>query len=309
MYAFSPVDGSDNYHCGRSLTSGKGLHWRIVVVNGSAAETGGVRHVRFVTDRGLLGSTSRRWGAGRRRASRAWQAPPPTWQGQGFRPQRPQVPRLGGRLRLLRRRDGVSGRSGPGRTTRTTGTGSSGDDRPHRPRLLGQSCDGSAEAHEFDPPFSAASQPTAPHGYLETTTAGDQVGATLLRRRLHRVTDCGIARKKELVPLTYPCAKSYERLLDCNHDDYFSTSPSPDSWLGQHWNVADSSFLTSEGPASVPDSSAPRPTAPKPRLEGQLTRSAPVPLRWGEGRRRGRLLALEERGRAAWRYVPRRTSG
>ena len=39
------------------------------------------------------------------------------------------------------------------------------------------------------------------------------------------------------------CPASQEQLLDCRHDDYFSTSPSPGSYLATHWNTADSSFL------------------------------------------------------------------
>jgi hypothetical protein len=42
------------------------------------------------------------------------------------------------------------------------------------------------------------------------------------------------------------CGPSHERLLDCNHDDYFHTNPSRSSYLGSRWNVARSSFLTAE---------------------------------------------------------------
>ncbi|WP_225884536.1 RICIN domain-containing protein [Streptomyces sp. fd1-xmd] len=34
-----------------------------------------------------------------------------------------------------------------------------------------------------------------------------------------------------------------ENILDCNHDDYFHTSPKPGSYLATHWNIADNQFL------------------------------------------------------------------
>lgn len=56
----------------------------------------------------------------------------------------------------------------------------------------------------------------------------------------------------------YDCPDpSFERLLDCQHDDYFSTSPSPGSYLDTRWNVARSVFLV--GGAVAPPSPTPTP--------------------------------------------------
>ncbi|MEV6494156.1 hypothetical protein AB0M20_36875, partial [Actinoplanes sp. NPDC051633] len=50
------------------------------------------------------------------------------------------------------------------------------------------------------------------------------------------------------------CPKKHENRLDCGHDDYFSINPPKRSWLAQHWNVARSEFLLrSDGGDDVPD--------------------------------------------------------
>jgi hypothetical protein len=43
--------------------------------------------------------------------------------------------------------------------------------------------------------------------------------------------------------MRFLCPHSHDMLLDCNHDDYFHTAPPPGSYLATHWNVADSAFL------------------------------------------------------------------
>jgi hypothetical protein len=43
-----------------------------------------------------------------------------------------------------------------------------------------------------------------------------------------------------------------ENRLDCNGDDYFNTNPPAGSWLANHWNTANSAFLASSGSPPPP---------------------------------------------------------
>ncbi|MEU9981755.1 RICIN domain-containing protein [Streptomyces sp. NPDC050856] len=53
--------------------------------------------------------------------------------------------------------------------------------------------------------------------------------------------------------------RSDER-LDCNHDDYFHTNPRPGSYLATHWNIADNQFLMRRGGTRPDPTPTPTPT-------------------------------------------------
>lgn len=54
-------------------------------------------------------------------------------------------------------------------------------------------------------------------------------------------------------PMTYPCSNpAHDRLFDCNHNDYYSTNPPAGSYLATHWNAANNRFLVVGAPPAPP---------------------------------------------------------
>ncbi|WP_371503175.1 RICIN domain-containing protein [Kitasatospora sp. NBC_00374] len=63
--------------------------------------------------------------------------------------------------------------------------------------------------------------------------------------------------------------QAHEDRLDCNHDDYYHTNPAPGSYLSNHWNIANNQFLIRGGGDPNPNPSptakpSPNPTKPTP---------------------------------------------
>lgn len=84
------------------------------------------------------------------------------------------------------------------------------------------------------------------------------------------------------VTMTYPCPLSFERLLDCNKDDYFyAGTPPAGNYLATHWNIATSVFLINGGGTTTPpppssDTTLPLVTVTAPADGAIVKRQTPI---------------------------------
>jgi hypothetical protein len=271
VYAY-PANGVDNYD---EIAPFIRLWAGVVdsVFNDSASETGGVRHVRWVTRPDCAVDVAKV------ALSPAGIAGLPgtaaDLAAQGFdRPDRKYVVWVD--AYVLCGVATVKPDDAPGQAN-----ANNGDGLPGMVGRVDRGCWGavnpSIEAHELVHILGGA-QASAPNANDNSHCTDD---ADLLCYDDDGVLDGLVWARGAQVPLRTVCEDAHERLLDCGNDDYFHTDPRPDSYLGTHWNVAASSFLSAEGPAAADDATAPRPTAPRPRIVGALAGGrVPVRLLW-----------------------------
>ena len=296
VYAY-PADGVDNYD---EIAPFIRLWAGVVdtVVNDSAAETGGVRHVRFVTGPDCTLDVAKvalspagiasLGGMARELAS------------HGFdRPDRKYLVWVDAYVFCGLATVKPDDRPSPDNAN-------NGDGQPGMVARVDRGCWGginpSIEAHELVHLLGGAqaSAPNANDNFHCTDNAD------VLCYDDDGVLDGLVWAQGRQVPLRSVCGLAHERLLDCGHDDYFHTDPPAESYLATHWNVAASSFLTSAGPPARVDVKAPRPTGPRPRVVGAIGGGrVPVRLHWSsrDSDTVGFWLWKSVDGRR-WRFVP-----
>jgi hypothetical protein len=296
VYAY-PAAGPDNYDAVAPYIR----HWAGLadqVFNESAAKTGGVRHVRYVTDVACQVDVAKVALSEAGIESLGGTAADLAAQGHD-RPDRKYLVWVDAYKYC-----GIAMVEADDRAAENNAN--NGASSPGMVARVDRGCWGkgtlSAEGHELAHILGGV-QPTAPHGtwsyhcYDEWELMCYDDDLTL---------DGFVTSHDVLTPLGQVCPRSHEGLLDCGNDDYFSTSPAPESWLAQHWNVANSSFLTSEGPPSAPDREAPKPTIPRPLVVGNLQQGVKIKLSWTSHARDvvGYWLWMRVDG-GRWRYVDR----
>ena len=268
------------------------------IVNESAAKTGGVRHVRYVTDVACQLDVAKVELSEAGVASLSGTAADLAAQGLD-RPDRKYLVWADAYVYC-----GIATVEPDDRADQHNANNGNGS--PGMVGRVDRGCWGnswlSAEAHELAHILGGV-QPTSPHGTWNYHCSDEW---ELMCYDDDSSADGYVGSHGALVPISQVCPKAHEGLLDCGNDDYFSTNPTPGSWLADHWNVANSSFLTSEGPPVSPDTTAPKPTGPAPTVSGRLGGDVPVLLKWGSNDPdvAGYWLWKSVNGRP-WKYVQR----
>lgn len=235
-YAY--VQGSPNRF---STYAGSIQQWAAAVdneVNESAAETGGTRHVRWVTDNGspgchlLVGQI-----AVSPTAAQSMSNFIKALADAGLdQPNRKYLVWMDDNV--------ICGQATVYVDSKPTQDNDNNGAYPSYARV-DRSCWDYGEGHELMHMLGGV-QPDAPHA---TKAAHCTDGADIM------CYDDGTGAKQQVV-----CSSAHQWRFDCRHDDYFSTDPAAGSWLAAHWNTANSAFLAGAPPAPRP---APQP-APAP---------------------------------------------
>ena len=224
-------------------------------VNASAAQTGGARHFRFVTDSDGHGGCTLD-------IKEVVVAPPASGSTFSFGDSVNKVKAAGyasktRKYLMMTDADVVCG-VGSMYSDDKTGTTNVSDYYAAEYARVDAGCWHYAEAHELIHNLGGV-QDSAPHSskgghcYDEYDVMCYSDGGSYF------LGADGVSGTADDGALTYTCANSQSQLLDCNKDDYFTTAPIAGSYLATHWNTATSSYLIAP---SIPASNTIHVTAP-----------------------------------------------
>jgi ribosomal protein L24E len=247
-----PADQKDRYD--QVLPSIRG--WAAetdAVFNQSAAATGGVRHIRFVTDTAcnLLVEHVRLTASG----DDTFNNTLTELSAQGFNaPDRKYLVWMESTVLC-----GIATYYPDDR--KTAGNLNNGGRVPGSIARVDSGCWGlasrgqSVEAHELMHSLGAV-LPTAPHA----SPAG----------HCDDSADRMCYQDGTVLRLLALCSPDRGAIFDCGNDDYFSTAPGPGNYLSTHWNSADNTFLATTAGAlpTAPPAPPPAPLPPPPPGQG-----------------------------------------